>query len=75
MPGKFVALKDTLASFKSIMDGEMDSVSETSFYMVGGHDDVIEKSKKLARDAEEMRKRMLEREKLEAERKAAQVKA
>jgi len=74
MPGKFVALKDTLSSFKAIMDGEMDQISETSFYMVGGHDDVLEKSKKLAKDAEDMRKRMIEREKLEAERKAAQSK-
>lgn len=74
MPGKFVSLKDTLSSFKAIMDGEMDQVSETSFYMVGGHDDVIEKSKKLARDAADMRKRMLEREKLEEERKAARSK-
>lgn len=36
---------------------------------------LLKNPKKLARDAEDMRKRMLEREKLEAERKAAQVKA
>lgn len=34
--------------------------------MAGGHDDVLEKSKKLAIDAKDMRKRMLEREKLES---------
>jgi len=33
--------------------------------MAGGHDDILEKSKKLAIDAEDMRRRMLETEKLE----------
>lgn len=74
MEGKLVTLKDSLTSFRAIMDGEMDTISETSFYMVGGYDDVIDKSKRLAQEAEDMRKRQLEREKLEADRKAAQSK-
>jgi ATP synthase F1 beta subunit len=74
MEGKLVTLKDSLTSFRAIMDGEMDTISETSFYMVGGYDDVIDKSKRLAQEAEDMRKRQLEREKLEADRKAAQAK-
>jgi F-type H+/Na+-transporting ATPase subunit beta len=35
-PGKYVSLKDTIAGFKSIVDGEMDHLPEQAFYMVGG---------------------------------------
>ena len=44
-PGKYVSLKDNLAAFKSILDGEHDSLPEQAFYMVGGIDEVIEKAK------------------------------
>jgi len=46
-PGKYVSLKETLASFKSILDGEMDDVPEQAFYMVGGIDEVKEKAKSM----------------------------
>ncbi|TNF38501.1 MAG: F0F1 ATP synthase subunit beta [Gammaproteobacteria bacterium] len=46
-PGKYVSLKDTLASFKSILDGEYDHVPEQAFYMVGGIDEVAEKAKSM----------------------------
>ena len=46
-PGKYVTLKDTLAAFQSIMDGEMDQYPEQAFYMVGGIDEVIERAKDL----------------------------
>ena len=36
-PGKYVSLKDTIAGFKAIADGEMDEYPEQAFYMVGGH--------------------------------------
>ena len=44
-PGKYVSLKDTIAGFKAIADGEMDQYPEQAFYMVGGIDEVKEKAK------------------------------
>jgi len=44
-PGKYVSLKDNLAAFKSILDGEHDDLPEQAFYMVGGIDEVVEKAK------------------------------
>jgi len=46
-PGKYVSLKETLASFKAILDGELDSIPEQAFYMVGGIDEVKEKAKNM----------------------------
>ena len=41
-PGKYVALKDTIAGFKAIAEGEMDHLPEQAFYMVGGLDEAEE---------------------------------
>lgn len=46
-PGKYVTLKDTLASFKAILNGEYDHLPEQAFYMVGGIEEVVEKAAKL----------------------------
>ena len=46
-PGKYVSLKETLASFKAILDGEYDHVPEQAFYMVGGIEEVAEKAKEM----------------------------
>lgn len=46
-PGKYVSLKDSIRSFKGIMDGEYDDLPEQAFYMVGSIEEVIEKGKKL----------------------------
>jgi len=46
-PGKYVALKDTLAAFRGILDGEYDSLPEQAFYMVGTIEEAVEKAKKL----------------------------
>jgi F-type H+-transporting ATPase subunit beta len=46
-PGKFVSLKDTIAGFKSILDGDMDQYPEQAFYMIGGIEEVAEKAKEL----------------------------
>ena len=46
-PGKYVTLKDTIAAFKAILDGDMDQYPEQAFYMVGGLDEVAEKAKTL----------------------------
>ena len=46
-PGKYVTLKDTLSSFKAILNGEYDNLPEQAFYMVGGIEEVVEKATKL----------------------------
>ena len=46
-PGKYVSVKDTISSFKQILDGEMDQYPEQAFYMVGGIEEVAEKAKNL----------------------------
>ena len=45
--GKYVSLKDSIRGFKEIIDGVHDSIPEQAFYMVGGIDEVVEKSKTL----------------------------
>ncbi len=39
--GKYVPLKETIASFKAIVAGEYDHLPEQAFYMRGGIDDVV----------------------------------
>ena len=39
-PGKYVEVKDTVRSFKEIVDGKCDDIPEQAFYMQGGLDDV-----------------------------------
>jgi F-type H+-transporting ATPase subunit beta len=46
-PGKYVALKDTIAGFKGIIAGEYDHLPEQAFYMVGAIDEAVEKANKL----------------------------
>jgi F-type H+-transporting ATPase subunit beta len=45
-PGKYVSLKDTIASFKAIVEGEYDHLPEQAFYMVGGIDEAVERGGK-----------------------------
>ena len=45
VPGKYVPLKDTIRSFKAIIDGEMDEYPEAAFFNVGNLEDVIVKAK------------------------------
>jgi F-type H+-transporting ATPase subunit beta len=47
LPGKYVALEDTIRSFKEILEGRHDEIPEQAFYMVGTIADVLEKAKKL----------------------------
>ena len=46
-PGKYVSVKDTIASFKQILEGEMDQYPEQAFYMIGGIEEVAERAKNL----------------------------
>jgi len=47
IPGKYVPLKDTIRSFRAILDGEGDDFPEDAFFMVGDFDDVIAKARVL----------------------------
>ncbi|CAG8809620.1 17747_t:CDS:2, partial [Racocetra persica] len=42
--GRLVKLKDTIRSFKEILEGKCDDLPESAFYMVGDIDDVRKKA-------------------------------
>lgn len=44
-PGKYVAFKDTISSFKGIVEGDYDHLPEQAFYMVGGIEEAVAKHK------------------------------
>ncbi len=46
-PGKYVSLKETIAGFKGIVEGEYDHLPEQAFYMVGTIDEAVEKAKSM----------------------------
>ena len=45
--GKYVSMKDTIAAFKGIIEGEYDHMPEQAFYMVGTIDEAIERAKSI----------------------------
>ena len=45
--GKYVNLKDTIAGFKAIVDGQYDHLPEQAFYMIGAIEEAEEKAKTL----------------------------
>ncbi|CAI8604972.1 unnamed protein product [Vicia faba] len=49
-PGKYVDLKENIASFQGVLDGKYDALSEQAFYMVGGIEEVIAKAEKIAKE-------------------------
>src|SRR5690554_2765197 len=46
-PGKYVPLKETISSFKAILNGEYDDLPEQAFYMVGSIEEAVERAKTL----------------------------
>ncbi len=46
-PGRYVPLKETLAGFKALVEGEVDELPEQAFYMVGNLDEAIKKAEQL----------------------------
>jgi F-type H+/Na+-transporting ATPase subunit beta len=46
--GRYVPIKDTVASFKEILEGKADDLPEQAFFLAGTLDDVRENAKKLA---------------------------
>jgi len=47
-PGKYVPIKDTVASFKEILEGRADTLPEQAFFLAGTIDDVRANAEKLA---------------------------
>ena len=45
--GRYVSLKDTIRSFKEVVEGKHDDLPEQAFYMVGGIDEAVEKVEKM----------------------------
>ncbi len=45
IPGKYVKVQDTIASFKAIVDGEADDLPESAFFMAGDLEDVRRKAR------------------------------
>src|SRR5262245_30265679 len=45
--GKYVPIKDTVRSFKEIVDGKHDEVPEQAFYMVGSIEEALEKAEQM----------------------------
>ena len=46
--GRFVSLEDTVAGFRSLLDGEGDEYPEAAFYMMGTIEEALEEGRKLA---------------------------
>ncbi len=46
--GKYVPLKETIKGFKQILNGELDYLPESAFYMVGPVEEVVQKAEKMA---------------------------
>jgi len=48
-PGAYVAIRDTVASFKEILEGKVDELPEQAFFLAGTLDDVRANAAKLAK--------------------------
>ena len=47
-PGKYVSLKETIANFKAIVEGEYDHLPEQAFYMCGTIDEAVANAEKMS---------------------------
>jgi F-type H+/Na+-transporting ATPase subunit beta len=47
IPGKYVPVDDTIASFKAICEGEYDHLPEQAFLLVGGIEEAVEQAKQI----------------------------
>ena len=47
-PGRYVSIKDTVSSFKEVLEGNADDLPEQAFFLAGTLDDVRESASKLA---------------------------
>lgn len=46
-PGRYVPVKETIRGFKEIIDGKMDHIPESAFFMAGNIDEVYERAKSM----------------------------
>ncbi len=51
IPGVFVPLEESIRDFRMLIDGELDSLPEQAFYMVGGVEQVQAKAKQLVSES------------------------
>jgi F-type H+-transporting ATPase subunit beta len=49
IPGKYVPVKETVRSFKEIVEGKHDDLPEEAFLMVGTIEEAVERAKQLAK--------------------------
>jgi F-type H+/Na+-transporting ATPase subunit beta len=47
IPGKYVPIDETIASFRALCEGEYDHLPEQAFLLVGGIEEVVEQAKRL----------------------------
>ncbi|HSL15169.1 MAG TPA: F0F1 ATP synthase subunit beta [Actinomycetota bacterium] len=47
IPGKYVPIDETIASFRALCDGEYDHLPEQAFLLVGGIEEAVEQAKRL----------------------------
>ncbi|AEW44994.1 ATP synthase F1, beta subunit [Mycoplasma haemocanis str. Illinois] len=51
IPGKYLKIRDTVESFRRIIDGEVDDLPEDAFLYVGSVDEAIEKAAKIKEES------------------------
>ncbi len=51
IPGKYVPIDETIASFKALTEGEYDHLPEQAFLLVGGIEEAVEAAKKMQESA------------------------
>jgi len=47
IPGKYVPIDETIASFKGLCEGEYDHLPEQAFFLVGGIEEAVEQAKQM----------------------------
>ena len=47
IPGKYVPIDETIASFKALCEGEYDHLPEQAFFLVGGIEEAVEQAKQM----------------------------
>jgi F-type H+-transporting ATPase subunit beta len=53
IPGKYVPVDETIASFKALTEGQYDHLPEQAFYMVGGIEEAEAAGKRLSGEGED----------------------
>jgi F-type H+-transporting ATPase subunit beta len=51
IPGKYVPIDETIASFRALTEGEYDHLPEQAFLLVGGIEEAVDAAKKMQESA------------------------